>query len=85
MLLQQRSHRRGGHVLVVRLAAVDGIHLAAVQVDADDALAGFGKDHRQRQPDVAQPDDGDGDVAPRKFVDNDLVIHGFPVATDLPY
>jgi hypothetical protein len=60
-------HRRRRHILDVRFAAVDGVHLARVQVDAGDAVAGISKGHRQRQPDIAQPDDGDVRVATGKF------------------
>jgi hypothetical protein len=50
----QRRHLRRRHILDVRFAAVDGVYFARVKVDAGDAVAGLGKGHGQRQPDIAQ-------------------------------
>ena len=58
-LAHQGRQGRGGNVLDVRLAAVDGVHLAGVQVDAGDLVAGFRKGDGQGQADIAEADDGD--------------------------
>ena len=55
------------HVRNVRLAAVDGGDLSAVQIDADRGKPGAGEFDRQRQADVAQSDHADARVAIREF------------------
>ncbi|MGB4803086.1 MAG: hypothetical protein WBV59_10555, partial [Anaerolineae bacterium] len=46
------------NILHIRLAAIQRGHLAAVHFDADDGKALLGEGHGQRQPHVAQADDG---------------------------
>ena len=49
--------RGGGHVLDVAASLAEALDLARVDVEADDLVAGLGKSDRQRQPDIAEPDD----------------------------
>ena len=54
----QASHRLGGHVQDVALAAVDHVHFFVHRVDPDHVETGLGKHHRQRQAHVAQAQNG---------------------------
>ena len=57
------THRRDvrrRHILNVRLAAHEQLAHALAHVVADHVEAGFRELHRERQADVAQPDDANG-------------------------
>jgi len=41
------------------VALAEGGHLTGVDIDTDDIHPGIRKLHRQRQPDISQPDDPD--------------------------
>ncbi len=57
--LDVRSQVVVGHIGDVAPASGDRVHLALVHFYAADAKPGPGERRRQRQADVAQPDDGD--------------------------
>ncbi len=59
-LLDERRERLGRDVLDVARALVDPVDDALLDVDQDDVVAGLCEDLRQRQADVARPDDCHG-------------------------
>ncbi len=63
-----------GYILDVALAACDAVHLALVWVDACHVKASLCEDHRQRQTDVSQPQDGDFGAAVLELVGKRLLV-----------
>lgn len=78
ILSSQHRNGRRWYILNVGLATVDGVDLARVQIDAGDTVAGIGKGDSQRQPYVAEPDDGHVRVTAIEFLDYGIYGgHGF--------
>ncbi len=65
--LHQCGQGLRGHVLDIGLAPVDGVHLALIQIDAHDFIAGLGEVDGQGQAHIAETDDGHPGVAVLEF------------------